>query len=186
MCSKENTKLSTDNHAQSVFRPWQFRLRLLEVNKTEPIAVNFWRNKCGIWVEKDHWTLASKCTSETRLRLLQWKIHRNIYDLVPKGAHARGYALRLKIKHCWKLFLFEMLCCVLAWMNEYIVQIISATRLWLISRYSHHTLKKCRKMTAKNGHSSTEWFFFTLLTNKSQAHGETITDLYAENIVLYG
>ena len=27
-------------------------------------------------------------------------------------------------------------------MNEYIVQIISATRLWLISRYRHHTLKK--------------------------------------------
>ena len=22
------------------------------------------------------------------------------YDLVPKGAHARGYALQLKIKHC--------------------------------------------------------------------------------------
>ena len=28
--------------------------------------------------------------------------------------------------------------------------------------------------------------FVTLLTNKSQAHGETITDLYAENIALYG
>ena len=53
------------------------------------------------------------------------KLH-NIYDLEPKGVHARGYALQLKIKHCWKLFLFEMLCCVLAWMNEYIVQIISA------------------------------------------------------------
>ena len=75
-----------------------------------------------------------------------------LYDLVPKGAHARGYALQLKIKHCWKLFLFEMLCCVLAWMNElYIIQIISATRLWLISRYRHYTLKKRRKMTAKNG-----------------------------------
>ena len=23
-----------------------------------------------------------------------------IYDLVPEGAHARGYALHLKIKHC--------------------------------------------------------------------------------------
>ena len=28
--------------------------------------------------------------------------------------------------------------------------------------------------------------FVTLLTNKLQAHGETITDLYTENIVLYG
>ena len=27
--------------------------------------------------------------------------------------------------------------------------------------------------------------FVTLLTNKPQANGETITDLYAENIVLY-
>ena len=51
-----------------------------------------------------------------------------------------------------------MLCCVLAWMNEYIVQIISATRLWLTSRYSHHTLKKCQKMTTKNEHPCTKWF----------------------------
>ena len=72
-----------------------------------------------------------------------------IYDLVPKGAHARGYALQLKIKHCWKLFLFQMLCCVLAWMNEYIVQIILATRLWLISRYSHHIQKSAKKWPPK-------------------------------------
>ena len=75
----ENTKLSTDNHAQSVFRPRQFRLHLVEANKTEPTAVNFWRNKCGIRVEKEHWTLASKCTSETRLHLLQCNILHNIY-----------------------------------------------------------------------------------------------------------
>ena len=56
----------------------------------------------------------------------QWHLLLYIYDLVPKG-YARGYAPQLKIKHCWKLFLFEILCCVLAWMNEYIVQIISAT-----------------------------------------------------------
>ena len=97
-----------------------------------------------------------------------------IYDLVPKGVHTWGYALQLKIKHCWKMFWFEILCCVLAWINEYIVHIISATRLWLISRYSHHTLKKRPKK-----------IFVTLLTNKSQAHGETITDFYVENIVLY-
>ena len=24
----------------------------------------------------------------------------DVYDLVPKGVHARGYALQLKIKHC--------------------------------------------------------------------------------------
>ena len=113
-----------------------------------------------------------------------WKA--NIADLVPKGAHARGYALQLKIKHCWKLFLFEMLCCVLAWMNEYIVQLISATRLWLISRYNHHTLKKRRKNDRQKRTSMYRVSFVTLLTNKPQALGETITDLYAENIVLYG
>ena len=111
-----------------------------------------------------------------------------IYDLVPKGAHARSYALQLKIKHCWKLFLFKMLCCVLAWMNEYIVQIISATRLWLISRYSHHTLKKRRKMTAKNGHPCTEWFSsLCLQTNRKHMENQSLictwkTSFYTDNI----
>ena len=107
---------------------------------------------------------------------------------MPKGAHARGYALQLKIKHCWKLFLFEMLCCVLAWMNEYIVQIISATRLWLISRYSHHTLKKCWKMTANNGHPCTEWFSSLYLqTNRKHMENQSLvctwkTLFYTDNI----
>ncbi len=111
-----------------------------------------------------------------------------IYDLVPKGAHARGYALQLKIKHCWKLFLFKMLCCVLAWMNEYIVQIISATRLWLISRYSHHTLKKRWKMTAKNGHPCTELFLsLCLQTNHKHMENQSLictrkTSFYTDNI----
>ena len=111
-----------------------------------------------------------------------------IYDLVPKAAHARGYALQLKIKHCWKLFLFKMLCCVLAWMNEYIVQIISATRLWLISRYSHHTLKKRRKMTAKNGHPCTKWFSSLYLqTNRKHMENQSLictrkTSFYTDNI----
>ena len=107
---------------------------------------------------------------------------------MPKGAHARGYALQLKIKHCWKLFLFEMLYCVLAWMNEYIVQIISATRLWLISRYSHHTLKKRQKMTAKNGHPCTEWFSSLYLqTNRKHMENRSLfctrkTSFYTDNI----
>ena len=107
---------------------------------------------------------------------------------MPKGAHARGYALQLKIKHCWKLFLFEMLCCVLAWMNEYIVQIISATRLCLISRYSHHTLKKCWKMTIKNGHPGTEWFSsLCLQTNRKHMEKHSLictrkTSFYTDNI----
>ena len=39
----------------------------------------------------------------------------------------------------------------------------------------------------KNDHQKqTSMIFVTLFTNKSQAHGEPITDLYVENIVLYG
>ena len=81
-----------------------------------------------------------------------------------------------------------MLCCVLAWMNEYIVQIISATRLWLISRYSHHTLKKRRKMTAKNGHPCTEWFSsLCLQTNRKHMENQALictrkTSFYTDNI----
>ena len=107
---------------------------------------------------------------------------------MPKGAHARGYALQLEKKHCWKLFLFKMLCCVLAWMNEFIVQIISATRLWLISRYSHRTLKKRRKMTAKNGHPCTEWFLsLCLQTNRKHMENQSLictrkTSFYTDNI----
>ena len=81
-----------------------------------------------------------------------------------------------------------MLCCVLAWMNEYIVQIISATRLWLISRYSHHTLKKRRKMTAKIGHPCTEWFSSLYLqTNRKHMEKQSLictrkTSFYTDNI----
>ena len=81
-----------------------------------------------------------------------------------------------------------MLYCVLAWMNEYIVQIISATRLWLISRYSHHTLKKRRKMTAKNGHPCTEWFSsLCLQTNRKHMENQSLictqkTSFYTDNI----
>ena len=74
---------------------------------------------------------------------------------------------------------FEMLYCAFAWMNEYIVQIISATRLWLISRYSHHTLKKRQKMDI---HVPSDFHHFAY----KQTARETITDLYAENIILYG
>ena len=47
---------------------------------------------------------------------------------------------------------------------------------------SHHTLKNYRQKLT----SMYRVIFVTLFTNKSQAHGETITDLYAENMVLYG
>ena len=73
-------------------------------------------------------------------------------------------------------------------MNEYIVQIISATRLWLISRYSHHTLKKRRKMTAKNGHPCTERFSSLYLqTNRKHMENQSLfctrkSSFYTDNI----
>ena len=73
-------------------------------------------------------------------------------------------------------------------MNEYIVQIISATRLWLISRYSHHTLKKHWKMTAKNWHPCTEWFSSLYLqTNRKHMENQSLfcmqkTSFYTDNI----
>ena len=79
------------------------------------------------------------------------------------------------------------MCCVFAWMNEYIVQIISATRL-VISRYSHHTLKKHRKMTAKTGHPCTEWFSSLYLqTNRKHMEKQSLfctrkTSFYTDNI----
>ena len=55
------------------------------------------------------------------------------------------------------------------------MKIISATRLWLISRYSHHTLKKCRKMTAKNGHPCTELFLsLCLQTNRKHMENQSL------------
>ena len=73
-------------------------------------------------------------------------------------------------------------------MNEYIVQIILATRLRLISRYSHHTMKKCQKMTAKNGHPCTEWFSsLCLQTNHKHMEKQSLictqkTSFYTDNI----
>ena len=73
-------------------------------------------------------------------------------------------------------------------MNEYIVQIILATRLRLISRYSHHIMKKCQKMTAKNGHPCTEWFSsLCLQTNHKHMEKQSLictqkTSFYTDNI----
>ena len=103
--------------------------------------------------------------------------HLSIYDLVPKGAHARGHALQLKIKHCWKLFLFEMLCCVLAWMNEYIV--VSTDNFSNqagvdFKIQSSHTEKR-QKMTTKNGHPCTEWFSsLCLQTNRKHMEKQSL------------
>ena len=59
--------------------PKQFRSYLVEKNTVEPIAVKFWQNEFGIEIDENNWLTAKKCTTETRLRLLHWKILHNIY-----------------------------------------------------------------------------------------------------------
>ena len=38
-----------------------------------------WEQKFAVTLNEKHWSLASECTKETRLRMLQWKILHNIY-----------------------------------------------------------------------------------------------------------
>ena len=106
------------------------------------------------------------------------------YDLVPKGAHARHYALQLKIKYCWKLFLFEMLRTC---MNEWIYSTDNFSNQAVVDfKIQSSDTEKAPKNDRQKWTSMYRVIFVTLLTNKSQAHGEPISDLYAENIVLYG
>ena len=57
------------------------------------------------------------------------------YYYVPKGAHAGGCVLQLKIKECWKPVFFEIVWWICAWMNLYLAHILSATRLQVILIY---------------------------------------------------
>ena len=72
-------------------------------------------------------------------------------------------------------------------MNEWIYSTDNFSNQALVdfkiqSSHTEKALKNdCQKRT-----SMYQVIFITLLTKKSQAHGDTITDLYMENIVLYG
>ena len=74
-------------------------------------------------------------------------------------------------------------------MNEYIVVFstdnFSNQALVDFKIQSSHT-EKAPKNDRQKRTSMYRVIFVTLLTNKSKAHGEPITVLYAENIVLYG
>ena len=71
-------------------------------------------------------------------------------------------------------------------MYEYIVQIISDSNQAVVDFkiQSSHTEKELKNDRQKQT-SMYRVIFVTLLTNKPQAHGVTMTDLYPENIVLY-
>ena len=71
-------------------------------------------------------------------------------------------------------------------MNEYIVQIISAIEAVVDFKIQSSHTEKALKNDRQKRTSMYPVIFVTLLTNKSQAHGEPITVLYAENIILQG
>ena len=88
-----------------------------------------------------------------------------IYMTGQKGAHARGSALQLKIKHFWKLFLFEMLCTC---MNEWIYSPdnFSNQTGWfqdlVVARWKWHR---------KNRYPCVEWFW-SLSLKRNRKHVE--------------
>ena len=56
-----------------------FRNLITKLNFTEPCAKAFWKHKYNIELEKDHWTMATKITRESRIQEISWKILHNIY-----------------------------------------------------------------------------------------------------------
>ena len=106
------------------------------------------------------------------------------YDLVPKGVHARGYALQFKTLSK-TVFIWNVVLCTC--MNQWIYSTDNFSNQAVVDFkiQSSHT-EKAPKNDCQKRTSMYRVIFVTLLTNKSQAHGETITDLDAENIVWYG
>ena len=83
------------------------------------------------------------------------------------------------------VFIWNVVLCTC--MNEWIYSTDNFSNQAVVDLkiQSSHTEKALKNDRQKR--TSMYWVIFvTLLTNKSQAHGETITDLYLENIVLYG
>ena len=54
--------------------PQSFRRYLVERDKTEPKAIEFWQRRLGITINENIWLVAWNSTKETRLRLLHFKI----------------------------------------------------------------------------------------------------------------
>ena len=83
------------------------------------------------------------------------------------------------------VFILNVVLCTC--MNEWIYSTDNFSNQALVDFkiQSSHT-EKAPKNDRQKRTSMYQVIFVTLLTNKSQAHGEPITDLYAENIVLYG
>ena len=66
-------------HDKTILNARDFRRLLVAKKKSEPLAVQFWKRKYDVNIVKANWLIANKCTQETRLRVLHWKILNNIY-----------------------------------------------------------------------------------------------------------
>lgn len=55
------------------------RKMLVDKKNVSPCAVGFWKRKFNFDIIPTTWNMASMCTKEIRLKLLQWKILHNIY-----------------------------------------------------------------------------------------------------------
>ena len=77
-----NEHLTRSCYQQELSRTYtakQIRENLVESGSDTSNAIKFWSKKLGITISKNHWNVVRLCTSETRLRLLHWKIISNIY-----------------------------------------------------------------------------------------------------------
>ena len=58
-----------------------FRKAVISMHDSVPCANGFWHRKFGTEIDKYIWSLPAVVTKETRLRVLQWKLLHNIYQL---------------------------------------------------------------------------------------------------------
>ena len=66
-------------HGQKIYTVNNFRKKKIEMKNAEPCSIGLWKRVFNFSVGKNTWLLSYRCTQETRLRVLLWKILHNIY-----------------------------------------------------------------------------------------------------------
>ena len=122
-------------------------------------------------------------------KVIVWKLCQSTYIYIwlsAKRCACKGLCTSVENKTLLKtVFIWNVVLCTC--MNEWIYSTDNFSNQAVVDFkiQSSHT-KKAPKNDRQKRTSMYRVIFVTLLTNKLQAHGETITDLYVENIVLYG
>ena len=107
--------------------------------------------------------------------------------LSAKRCACKGLCTSVENKTLLKtVFIWNVVLC--ACMNEWIYSVDNFSNQAVVDFkiQSSHTEKKVLKNYHQKWRSMNRVIFVTLLTNKLQAHGVAITDLYTENTVSYG